>query len=211
MTTKNRKFIYHLTDLENLQSIITHGLVSRSELNSSNMAFSDIANRDIIEKRHALDRNDAVLFHFLQTSDFDTAVKNKHSDKNFIYLSMWRNKAKEYGFKIFPKHPLHGDVEPQDYEIGYEMIDWELMDKTKLEYRNELENAGLTESEISQKLTEHHHTKMAECISPNSKVTFDKIDAIFCNREMYGQVCALLRKNGIIVDAHVKVYKSDYI
>lgn len=70
---KDGKLLYHLTKLKNLDSIIKNGLLSRNELISKNIDFSDVANKDIIEKRKNI--NDYIPFHFHQDSAFDVYVK----------------------------------------------------------------------------------------------------------------------------------------
>ena len=59
---KDGKLLYHLTRLDNLASILTHGLQPRCELTNTN--FKDIADGEILSSRqqHNLDRY--VPFHF---------------------------------------------------------------------------------------------------------------------------------------------------
>ena len=45
---RNKKLIYHLTPLSNLESILDKGLLSRKELEKNQENFSDIADQEII-------------------------------------------------------------------------------------------------------------------------------------------------------------------
>ena len=47
------KLLYHLTQLSNLDSIISHGLVPRSVLEQHGAFFSDVADSEIMRKRKA--------------------------------------------------------------------------------------------------------------------------------------------------------------
>ena len=49
-TAKTGKLLYHLTKLENLESIIENGLLPRNEVIKQRIKFGDIANADIISK-----------------------------------------------------------------------------------------------------------------------------------------------------------------
>ena len=51
---RKRKCIYHLTALENLESIIENGLLSRKTLAELGPKFIDVADPEIIEKRNTL-------------------------------------------------------------------------------------------------------------------------------------------------------------
>lgn len=59
---KNGRLLYHLTALENLASILQHGLKPRCDLN--NDEFNDVADGEILDSRanHSLDN--FVPFHF---------------------------------------------------------------------------------------------------------------------------------------------------
>ena len=105
-SAKNGKLIYHLTKLDNLESIIEHGLMSRKALKESGIEFGDVADSEIISKRTELGLDIYTPFHFHPYSSFDVAVKNKFSDIDFIYVCIHRDRAKEYNFKVLPKHPL---------------------------------------------------------------------------------------------------------
>ena len=60
--TRNGKLIYHLTALENLESILKHGLQPRCELNKDR--FDDVADGEILVSRASHNLGRYVPFHF---------------------------------------------------------------------------------------------------------------------------------------------------
>lgn len=53
-TAKTGKLLYHLTKLDNLESIIKYGLLPRKKVIEQKINFGDIANPEIISKRTEL-------------------------------------------------------------------------------------------------------------------------------------------------------------
>jgi hypothetical protein len=147
-SAKTGKLLYHLTRLENLPSILEHGLVSRQFLLDNQSDFEDVADPDIITKRTELGLDKYTPFHFHPYSSFDVAVKSTYSDEEFIYICITRKLARHNNFKILPMHPLSMDeCILYEYDEGFEEIDWDT-----------LTQKGLT-SEYAK------HVKMAECIT----------------------------------------------
>lgn len=147
---KERKLLYHLTRLSNLDSIIKHGLVSRKIVKDNDVRFFDIADQEIISKRTELGLDEFTPFHFHPYSSFDVAVKSTYADEEFIYICIKRDLAKDNNFKILPRHPLNNEESFQllDYVEGFETIDWDAMHTPGTE-------DGYTKS-----------VKMAECLTP---------------------------------------------
>lgn len=146
---KEGKSLYHLTKLDNLDSILENGLISRKRVNDNNIDFSDVANPDIIEKRLCLGLEEYVPFHFHPYSSFDVKVKNTYFDEEFVYICITRELARYNRFKILPIHPLAKDqaYSLYEYDEGFSKIDWKVM-QTK----------GL-DDDYSK------HVKMAECLT----------------------------------------------
>lgn len=132
---KEKKLLYHLTRLSNLDSIIEHGLVSRKLVKNNDVKFFDIADQEIISKRTNLGLDEYTPFHFHPYSSFDVAVKNTYSNEEFIYICIQRDLAKSKNFKILPRHPLNTEKNFQlyDYEEGFKAIDWDTMHTTGTE------------------------------------------------------------------------------
>ena len=125
---RDRSLIYHLTALENLESILQHGLQPRCEL--SNDEFNDVADGEILDSRanHSLDN--FVPFHFFAKNPFDYGVQRNHSDKDFVLISVQRATARANGWQIVPTHPLAEEgYQILDYDAGFSAIDWELIEE----------------------------------------------------------------------------------
>lgn len=134
-TIKEKKLLYHLTRLSNLDSILDLGLVSRQSVQNAKQSFDDIADQQIISKRVQLGLEHYTPFHFHPNSSFDVAVKKTHSSEEFVYICITRELAKLNRFKVLLNHPLHleKDYKMYDYAEGFEAIDWEAMHLTGTE------------------------------------------------------------------------------
>ncbi|WP_054113030.1 DarT ssDNA thymidine ADP-ribosyltransferase family protein [Marinagarivorans algicola] len=159
--TKERdgKLLYHLTSIDNLESIFQKGLQSRSAL--SDGVFSDVADGEIIASRKQHGLEDFVPFHFFAKSPFDYGVQRSRPEQQFVLLTVRRSTAKANNWKVVPRHPLaQAGYEILDYIPGFEAIDWAL---------------------IAQRDYDNRECKvacMAECLSPNT-VLADKFCRIF--------------------------------
>ena len=74
MHIRRKKLLYHLTHIENLESIIENGLLSRNQVIQRSLLNQDIADHDILENRQLNHLDDYVLFHFYPNTAFDNAV-----------------------------------------------------------------------------------------------------------------------------------------
>jgi hypothetical protein len=120
------KLLYHLTSADNIESILTHGLKSRSDLNN----FDDVAEPDIILFRQQHDLDSYVPFHFFCNNPFDVRVQKEHPQKSFMYICVQRTFAGNSGFKIIPKHPkAMSNPVLFAYDDGFKEIDWDTMNR----------------------------------------------------------------------------------
>lgn len=143
---KDGRLLYHLTAVENLESILSNGLAPRNIIGK----FTDVADQQIIDKRTEKDLNGLVPFHFFAGSPFAGAVQRRHNEKSFVFITVSRSFAKLNGFKILTQHPLSlEDCTPKSYEDGFASIDWDTMEKREYQDHNCCEIC------------------MAECLSPN--------------------------------------------
>lgn len=190
---RDRKCIYHLTALDNLNSIIDNGLLSRKSLAQGNMSFADVADREIIEKRKSLNIVDCVPFHFHTYTDFDVCVQHQHSEV-FIFLAIYKNKAREKGFLIIPKHPLSCEShEIFDYDMGIEQINWDIMELTR-------EQDGYDSI-----------VRMAECLSNHCDLVISDINIIFVpNAEIEQSVHDILACHNI-TSVDVKINENLFV
>ncbi len=131
---RNKKLLYHLTRLDNMVSIIDNGLMSRAEVRSSGIRYSDIADHEIISRREMLGLDKYIPFHFHPYSAFDVAVKRSHPDDKFVYITIRRELAALAGFKVLIKHPLSlEDCELYEYSEGIARMDWDTLETTGAE------------------------------------------------------------------------------
>lgn len=167
MNIRGKKLLYHLTHIDNLDSIIENGLLSRNQVIQRGMLNQDIANPDILESRQLNHLDDYVLFHFSPYTAFDNAVRYEHGAENFVYITVYRRYAEENGFQIVPRHPLNGEFELCDYNEGMNIIDWETMERRMNEIAPT--NQGYAKE-----------VKMAECIS-SEPILPQNFTYIYCN------------------------------
>jgi len=143
---KDQKLLYHLTDIDNIPSILKDGLMPRAELDG----FVDIADSDILESREGLGLEEYVPFHFFANSPFDGRVQIDNPDKDFVIIAVRRDYAKANGWQIIPRHPLADqDLELMPYDEGIDAINWPKMNERDY---NDAESKSVC---------------MAECLSPN--------------------------------------------
>ena len=145
------KFLYHITHMDNMPSILQHGLLSRQELKQQGFDdFTDIADQSILSKREqyreALSK--FVLFHFYAKNPFDGAVCREYGSENMAIITLKRELHKKNKFLIIPSHPLDRD-EPEiyPYEEGLKHIRWDILDmETGRDYHDpEIKNACMAE------------------------------------------------------------------
>ena len=129
MSIREGKLIYHLTDIQNVQSIIENGLLPRKTMFENGFYFQDVADQEILHFREEYDLNKYVPFHFFGCNPFDGKVQLCHPQSEFVYFCIHRNYARTKGFQIIPKHPLN--MKPfimYNYDDGMEKIEWDKME-----------------------------------------------------------------------------------
>ena len=172
MNIRNKKLLYHLTHIDNLDNIIRHGLLPRNL--ATDFIEVDVANQDILNKRQHNHLDDYVLFHFHPYTAFDVYVKDKYGSENFVYIAIWRDYARNNCFEVIPKHPLNGIFEKYDYDEGIDQIDWGIMEKKQNEIL-------YTEQNYAKEV------KMAECIS-EEPINPNDFAYIYCNKRRVNEL-----------------------
>lgn len=171
---KEQKLLYHLTALDNLESIIEMGLLPRSQLESK---YLDVADLEIIDSRRTLGLDDYVPFHFFARNPFDGRVQVDHPDTIFVLIAVRRVRAKRLGWKIIPCHPLaNEEKEILEYDEGIEAIDWNKMNAR--DYHDE----------------ESKSVCMAECLSPIAVPPTKFFDIFVPDADTKTEVAAILIK-----------------
>lgn len=175
------KLIYHITALENIESILQNGLKSRAVLNEP---FVDVANQEIINFRDRNGISDHIPFHFFIGSPFAGTIQKDNPTTEFIYIAISRNVAQKNNFKIIPTHPIH--MEPLkifDFSDGLEAINWELM---------ELRDYSIHECK---------EVCMAECIAPYSRIGHKVFQSIIVKSDI---------TKTLIIDTYKRLYNTTH-
>lgn len=179
---KNMALLYHLTKLDNLESILEYGLLSRKIVKDNNIGFEDVADSEIITKRTRLGLDEYTPFHFHPYSAFDKAVKSNYEDE-FIYICITRRYARNNNFKILTKHPLSiEECVLYEYDEGFELIDWDTM-----------QTVGTIDNYSK-------HVKMAECLT-DINIPVDDFRCIYVESEETKEIVEdMLLGNGININ-----------
>ena len=148
--------LYHMTHLENMPSILQHGLFSRKRVQLLKLDFEDIADSEILAGRenfrHLYTLSEYVPFHFFPKNPFDYAVCHAHGSKNMAIITISRTLAETYNLPVITAHPLNPSAKWYDsYREGLKNIDWKTLD-SDYPYRDYSDN------NIKQKC-------MAECLA----------------------------------------------
>lgn len=125
------KLLYHITALENMESIFKEGILSRVDVNKKRLLQKDVADSEIIQKRKSLDILKYVPFHFFEKTPFTGTVFNNYTDTTFCTITIHRDFAKRSKFKICTAHPLSKNPKAEvfDYDEGFVAIDWDSLEK----------------------------------------------------------------------------------
>lgn len=189
MGTRNRRsqsLIYHLTELNNIESILENGLIPRALLSPSN--FIDVADQQILSCRGEFGLDNFVPFHFFVRNPFDEGVQKNSINlgKHFAIIAVTREYARSAGFKIVPTHPRSmSPFKLYDYDEGFDAIDWDLMNQ--------------------QNYFDHNckMTCMAECLSPTIVPSTIFHSIVVKDKDAKIQVVEILEHIGI--NLHVNV------
>lgn len=172
---KTKSLLYHLTQVDNFESIVQYGMLPRKIINEQRIGFSNVADMEIISKRTELGLDNYTPFHFHPYSAFDVAVKNTYDAQRLMYMCVNRTLARQRGFKILPKHPLSEyECVLYDYDEGFDLIDWDTLTTKNLntEYAKEV--------------------KMAECLT-NERIPISWFSQLYVpSQDVYNEVCAIM-------------------
>ena len=121
---KEGKLLYHLTSLDNIESILSNGLIPREKID---FKFQNIADKEILRDRKNFNLSEYTPFHFFCPTPFSGSVQKANLDTEFVYVTIKRDFAKKNNFKIVPRHPLNYDGKPLNWKEGIEEMDWDLV------------------------------------------------------------------------------------
>ncbi|GAB1038106.1 DarT ssDNA thymidine ADP-ribosyltransferase family protein [Shewanella algae] len=173
---QDQAYIYHITRLENMASILARGLLPRRGLRG----FADVADPEILDGRAAQNLDTCVPFHFFAGNPFDGRVHEDYPDSDFVLIAVSRELARERGWRVIPIHPLAREgARVYQYDEGFNAIDWEAMNRR--DYRDP----------FSKRVC------MAECLSPEPVLIAD-VSAFYVSNERVQQQVNMLMRDACI-------------
>ncbi len=193
------RFIFHFTDIENLDSIIKNGLLCTNKKNEKGIKHKNIANMAIQERRANMDVpvgpggkvHDYVPFYF---SSINPMLLKKLNEKNvdqplIIYLCVKIERIDRED-AVFTNASANTSTPPQFYAdpVHLEDLNWDLIDS-----RN-----------WSVGTDDEKHKKMAEALILNS-VNIDEVDTIVVYNE-----CVRKKVEEVFADNGIKTPNIRY-
>lgn len=187
----NWRYIFHFTDIRNLDSIIKNGLLCTNTKNTLNISHKNIANMTIQERRAKMEVmcgkggvvHDYVPFYFTSKNPMLLGVLNKkNTDQPFIIYLCMKIERLEKDDAVFTDVSANSELLPNFFADtdNLSKLDWTLIDSKKW---------GFTDDE--------RHKKMAEALIFN-RVGIEEIDAIVVyNNWIADGVRKIFEKNGI--------------
>ena len=167
-----RRFFFHFTHIENLDSILKNGLLSTNKKNSAGINHKNVASKSIQNRRSNMDVtcfprgkvHDYVPFYFTTINPMLLSVINsKNIDQPFIiFLAVSIDKIKEDDV-VFTDASANTDPPPNFYKdpLSLDKLDWQAIDSRKW----------------STKDNDELHRRMAEVLV-HKEVPLDWIDRI---------------------------------
>lgn len=166
------RYIFHFTDMENLDSIIKNGLLCTNEKEKIGIKHKNIANMTIQERRAIMDVpvgpggkvHDYVPFYFSSINPMLLKKLNeKNVDQQFIIYLCVKIQRLEENDAVFTDASANTSVSPNFYDDtnNLDQLDWEAIDR---------KSWGVTSDE-------DRHKKMAEALIHN-KIEIGDIDTI---------------------------------
>ena len=170
------RYIFHMTDIRNLESIIKYGLLSAHRMEALDIKHENISNLVIQERREKVtvpcgpggSLHDYVPFYFTSMNPMLLSVINKKNyDQPFILFLCLKIQKLENKKGIFSEASINTNSVPKIYDNCSELtkLDWDLIDSRKWHYNDE-----------------DRHRKMAEALIKD-EVKISDIDAIVVYNE----------------------------
>lgn len=162
-TEYNWRYIFHFTDIRNLDSIIKNGLLCTNAMIKKGLSHQDIANSDIQQRRAAMKVtcgkggvvHDYVPFYFTSKNPMFLSVLNKknHDQPFFIYLCVKINRL-EKDDAVFTSHSANTNNPPTFYDDVNDLnkLDWKQIDSKKWKFTDEERHRKMAEALIFDKM-----------------------------------------------------------
>jgi len=193
--------IFHMTNIENLESILQHGLLSTNEKENLGIEHSSIANENIQRRRSTMEVpcepfgsvHDYVPFYFCSREPMLLSVINrKNIDQQFIIYLAVKIEILDHADVVFTNASANTASPPEFYNDPTELsnLKWDLVDSPKWSFS----------------LDSDRHGKMAEALIYKS-VSIDDIDFIAVwNDHFKDIVVEILEKANLDIEVKVQPY-----
>lgn len=151
------EYLFHITHIENIPSILEHGILSHNEIKNKNINFNPIFNIDVIKKReeiHKGGRNllDNANLYFNPRNPMMCKIAKSKLGENISVLCINKNIAKNESVLISDGNAASWNTEFNNYDEGIKLI---------------LNQWSLINSSCWDANTEQSRAMMAECLVPN--------------------------------------------
>jgi ssDNA thymidine ADP-ribosyltransferase, DarT len=185
------RYAYHFTSIENLDSILKHGLISTNQKNRNNINHADIAKQNIQIRRSTMEVpcapgtfvHDYVPFYFAKRTPMQLSVINsKNIDQQFlIYFAVNIDILDKPGC-IFTDASANTSLPPTFYNNPEYLLalNWDIIDCKKWGY-----------SEIEK------HLKMAELLVYDSVPLGEIAHIIAYNKSLKAYIVKMFVKNNL--------------
>lgn len=185
------RFVYHFTSINNLESIISDGLLSTNLKIKNGVSHENIANNEIQERRKTMNVNcgpkgvihDYVPFYFAKrTPMLLNIVKSKNIDQiDIVFLAIPIEKIIESNV-IFSNASANTVVPPSFYDNPKDLknLDWEIIDSWKWTYHDD-----------------ERHKKMAELLIHGQLESSDISHIVVWNKNFRNHVKGVLKDCGV--------------
>ena len=186
------RYFFHMTDIRNLESIITNGLLSTNKKNKLGIEHVNIANMSIQNRRAEMNVpcgkggkvHDYVPFYFSSLNPMLLGVLNKkNQDQPFIIFLCLKISKLESLSAVFTDASANTTEPPHFYDdvADLDKLSWELIDSKKWSFADENDR----------------HKKMAEALV-YEKVDFTQVDCIVVYNEWVKKnVDKILKEAGV--------------
>lgn len=160
----NINYLYHITQIENVSSIIKYGLLSRNKIREKKICFKDIADQCVVNKEPEL--HNYVRLFFATHTPMQYIVENKFGSEKIVIISfnallvfIWKKKILQFsdGNAACNKTKFYSNIEDLD------KLDWRLINKVKKAYSPEYKRKKSAEVLIKDKIEQMYISNIFCC------------------------------------------------
>lgn len=190
------RFAYHFTLLDNLPSIIEHGLLSTNRKNTQHIVHANVAEQGIQDRRQTMSVpcvpgrsvHDYVPFYFSKRTPMLLSIINKKNvDQHLIiYLAVPVTLIEQRAGVVFSDAAANTDIPPNFYDASNSQqlttLNWEAIDSKIWGWPDE----------------QLRHQKMAELLVPDSIGINEISHLIVWNEEIKAEVEKIFNAKGLV-------------